>query len=221
MSLRIPHEEIPFLKYNVRKESKLEPVDVKYMTMVKFREDFIRYDFYYNCTDMLFFADRIEPVYNVSKNRTELPDNYKNISTYPMIWEYVSKQFKETKYDVLHIYRDSYQVDEKSLPFEDSGEYDDVPVNTPDSAQSSAKTNEGKTKSGEYWDFLKKVIVGIASCLFMGIFKLVCSLDVVKNWLKEAEVDDEKVKDVRDKIKKVVVNESVINKALGFGDDDE
>lgn len=235
MTLRIPHEEIPLLQYNARKDSKLKPVDVKHMTMVKLHDDFIRYDFYYNCTDVLSLVDRIKPSTmkhdeeydedyeeEYEEEYDESTDHYDDNNSYPIIWEYLSKQFNEIKFDVLHIYNDSYQVYEKSIGavFEDSGEYDDEPANTADSAQSPI-SNEDKRKNGGFSDLFKKAIVGTVSCLFMGIVKIVCSLDAVKNLLKEVEVDDEKMKGMTDKVKKAVVNESVISKTFGLGDDDE
>ncbi len=226
ISLRQPHEEFPFLYYDARK---LTPVDIKYMTMVKFHDDFIRYDFYHNCTDVQSFSDKHEPIDeneddDEEMNMAALTDGNNNTDSYPRIWEYISKQFNEMKFDVLHIYHDSYQVYEKSISraFEDSGEYDDqTNTDTKTPAKSADKTNEdGKSTAGGFSDIIKKGVVGVGSFLFIGITKLICSLDFVKNLLKEVEVDDDKVKNMSKKLGATVVNENTLAK-FGFGDDDD
>lgn len=220
MSLRQPHEEYPFLYYDARYKSNLKPVDVKYMTMVKFHEDFIRYDFYYNCTDVLSFDNRDEPIHQNKYFKKD--DNNTDTDSYPIIWEYVSKQFNEIKFDVLHIYHDSYKVYEKSTSkaFEDSGEYGDQSANTTILVQSSGQAKDEPSTFGEFSGLFKKAVVSVGSFLFIGIVKIICSLDFVKNLLKEADVDDDKVKDLSKKMGKAVVNESVLAKTFGFGSDD-
>lgn len=198
--------------------------------MVKFHEDFIRYDFYHNCTDVLSFGSRDEPIdqneYFKKSDQTcelELCEIDNNTDSYPIIWEYVSKQFNEIKFDVLHIYHDSYQVYDKAIgkTFEDSDEYGDQSANvTILGKQSAGTTKDDGSLFGEFSGMIKKAIVSVGSFLFIGLVKIICSLDFVKNLLREADVDDDKVKDLSKKMGKTVVSESVISKTFGFGSDD-
>lgn len=241
MSLRQPYEDHPFLYYVARfQQRKLKPVDVKYMTMVKFHEDFIRYDFFYNCTDLLCFTEKHELNekdaadgdaaddsidtkfdHQMSSSTTESTETNKTDidSSYPRIWEYVSKQFKVTKYDVLHVFQDSYQIYEKSrqLVNEDNSDYEDETSTTgTNSGQNSDSTTNKESPNG-IPDMIKKGVVGVSSFLLIGILKLIFSLNCVKNLMKEADVDDEKAKGMRKDLGNVV-NKNMAD-TFGFGDE--
>lgn len=203
--------------------------------MVKLHEDFVRYDFYYNCTDLLWFADKHE----LSDGEYETDDfsyseyvdvlssaataDANDTDSYPKIWKYISKQFNTAKYDVLHVFQDSYQIYEKShkIVSEDSSDdYDDnqKSANAVNAGQSSDKANDETSKSKGFSAMIKKAIVGVGSFLFVGILKLICSMDFVKNLMKEANVDDDKAKDIRKSVSNVV-NKNVAD-SLGFEIDD-
>lgn len=238
--MRQPYEQNPFLVYGARFQRKLQlkPVDVKYMTMVKFHEDFIRYDFYYNCTDLLWFTDKHEHELSDEYDETDLiyskyfdvlpsaattADANNDTDSYPIISKYLSKQFNTLKYDVLHVFQDSYQIYEKShkIVGEDSSDdYDDnqKSANAVNAGQSSDKANDETSKSKGFSGIIKKAIVGLGSFLFMGVLKFICSLDFVKNLMKEAAVDDDKAKDLRKSVSNVV-NKNVAD-SLGLELDD-
>lgn len=190
--------------------------------MIKVHEDFIRYDFFHNCTDLLFFKRRNE-LKILGEVRNESVD-VDGTDKYPMIWEYASKRFNTTKYDVLHVFRDSYQIYEKSsqIQTEDSSDYEDK------TSGNSKKSGPGSEKPGTdppskggstISEIIKKGVVGIGSFLFVGILKLICQLEFVKNLMKEADMDEDKAKDLRKSVSNVV-NKNIANK-LGFDDNDD
>lgn len=217
VSLRQPYEERPFLAYVTRfQPEKLTPVNVKYMTLVKFHEDFIRYDFFYNCTDLLWFTDKHEPSDEYDDDDTADETDSQLADSYPRIWEYVSKQFNATRYDVLHVFQDSYQIYEKSSQVKENTEYDDpTSADTTNSGQTSDKIVETTTSKG-FSELIKKTVVGIGSFLMIGLLKMICSLDCVKNLMRDADVDDEKAKEMRKKVSKVV-NMNVAEEYFGIG----
>lgn len=209
MSLTRPYEKYPFLVYGASKQ-KLTPVDVQYMTMLKFHNDFIRYDFFHNCTDVLSFSDK-----------QRISDS-NGTDSFPQIWEYISKQYNVDKYDVLHVFQDAYQIYEKSHPIvynEDSGDDEDDSISKAketNSEQSSDKVNAETPKS------LQKGIVGVGSVLLIGVLKLVGNR-CVKLLMREGNVDDDKAKEGLKKGVSSVSN--VVNKhvagALGLEVDDD
>lgn len=237
VSLRQPYEDSPFLYYVPRfQKLKLKPVDVKYMTMLKFHEDFIRYDFFYNCTELLCFTKKHELIdkdqrddssdsefaHRISSSTTEsTPTNTCDTDSYPRICEYVSKQYKTMKYDVLHVFQDSYQIYEKSrqLVSEDNSEYEDETITlvTKSGKNSDATKNDGSSKSTGFSDTLKKGVVGVSSFLLIGILKFVFSLSCIKNLMKEADVDDDKAKDLRKNMGNLF-NKNVAD-SFGLGDE--
>lgn len=191
--------------------------------MVKFHEDFVRYDFFYNCTDVLWVHVKQplpEPKHNLRNPDQMLSANGTDI--YPVVWDYISKQFNTVKYDVLHVFQDFYQIYEKSIQIvsEDSSDYEDqTPANASNSGQSSDKKDaETLIKTKGFSDMIKKAVVGVGSFLFIGILKLICSLDCVKNMMKETDVDDDKAKELRSRVGNVV-NKNIAN-TFGFGDDE-
>ncbi|KAJ6645752.1 hypothetical protein Bhyg_00961 [Pseudolycoriella hygida] len=211
VSLRQPYDDNPFLTYVARfQKSNLKPVDVKFMKMLKFHDDFIRYDFFFNCTeDVLVLSDRIEQLpepmdYEESLGLQSTDDI--DTDTHPFIWEYMSKRYKTLKYDVLHAFQDSYQIYEKSkhIAYKDNNDYEDEPQSANLSGQSSEKPKVESTKSKGYADMIKKAVVGVGSFLCVGILKFIFSLDCVKNLMKEVDMDDDRAKDLRQSASKVV-----------------
>lgn len=205
VSLRRPNEENPFLKYSGRRQ----PVPVKYMTMVKFHDDFVRYDFFHNCTELEWSTEKQKVAFEFGEAELKSTDQSVDNISYPVIWKYISKQFNQTKFDVLHVYRDNYQIDENSqrIAYEDSSDDDeeDTSMKIADSGSSSNNTNNTKSEgSASTWDLLKKTVVGIFSFLFIAILKCICSLDCVKDLMKVVDVDDEKAKHLRQSVSNVV-----------------
>lgn len=195
------------------------------MTMIKVHEDFVRYDFFHNCTDLLFFERRNElKILDEVAHEFEEDDDVNGTDKYPMIWEYASKRFNTTKYDVLHVFQDSYQIYDKSsqLQIEDSSDYEDkASENLKKSGSGSEKPGTDPPSKGDgsgstISNIIKKAVVGVGSFLFVGILKLICQLEFVKNLMKEADVDDDKAKDLRKSVSNVV-NKNIAS-TLGFGD---
>lgn len=209
VTLTHPFEEVPFLEYHANLAKNLTPVAVKYMTMVKVHEDFVRYDFYYDCTDLLTMS---------KKHKLVMPDATLGKDSYPVIFEYISKQFKAVKYDALHVFNDSYQIYEKSnrIINADNNEYEEqASVDASNSAENLDKTSENPSK---WKKFVEKGLVGAGSFIVVGILKLLFSLDCVKNLMKEAELDDDQAKNLRMNVSNVV-NKNIASQ-LGFDDEE-
>ncbi|XP_037049708.1 uncharacterized protein LOC119084001 [Bradysia coprophila] len=224
VSLRQPYEQYPFLEYiNQRDQPTLEAVNVKYMIMVKAYEDFVRYDFYHDCTDLLFFARKqeltIPNMYNVPE--TSKDDN--GTDKYPMIWSYVSKRFNTTKHDVLHVFQDSFLIYDKwsDVQIEDNSDYKEKKSSENSTKRSSDKAGTNSSSKGDgsnFSDMIKKAAAGVGSCLFIGILKVVFQMDCVKNLMKDVDVDDDRAKELRKNVSNVV-HKNLVN-TLGIEDDD-
>lgn len=205
MSLRRPNEENPFLKYNGRRQA----LNIKYMTMVKFHDDFVRYDFFYNCTELEWSTEKQKVAFEFGEADLKSTDQSVDNISYPIIWKYISKQFNKTKFDVLHVYQDNYQIDENSqrTAYADSSDDDeeDTSTNFTDSGISSNNTNSTKPDtSSSSWDLFMKTVVGIFSFLFIAILKCIFSLDCVKDLMKVVDVDDDQAKILRKSVSNVV-----------------
>lgn len=220
-----PYEKYAFLSYDPgrrKDDMDLQPVAVKYMKMVKVHEDFVRYDFFHNCTDLLWFQKERElpkqQLY-VVQNQSSDADYDTSNDTYPMIWKYTSKRFETVKYDVLHVFQDSYHIYEKSsqIPIEDSSDYEGRPEakSTIQDKTNTDKHSEGNGKGMQ--EMISKAMAAVGSFLFIGILKWIFQMEFVKNLLKEVNVDDEKAEVLRKSVSSVV-NKNIA-KTLGFGYD--
>ncbi|KAG4077379.1 hypothetical protein HA402_009780 [Bradysia odoriphaga] len=224
VSLRQPYEQYPFLEYIIQRDQpNLEPVNVKYMTMVKAYEDFVRYDFYHDCTDLLFFARKQELTIPDLYNIPEAAKDDNGTDKYPMIWSYISKRFNTTKHDVLHAFQDSFLIHDKwsKIQIEDNSDYKDKKSSENSTKRSSEKAGTNPSSngnSGNFSDMIKKAAAGVGSCLFIGILKVICQLDCVKNMMKEADVDDDRAKELRKRVSNVV-HKNLAN-TLGIEDDE-
>lgn len=210
MRLKQPYEEHPFLVYAARK---LKPVNVKYMKMVKVHEDFVRYDFFYNCTDLLWITEKDKLISDANVGGEQSSNNDTDIDSYPQIWKYTSKQFNTMKYDVLHVFQDSYQIYEKSHSNseDNSGNDEESSASSVTNWDQSSENKNANNPNGGTSDFIKKGLAGISSFLFIGILKYIFSLEFVKNLMTQLDVDDDQAKGLRQSVSK-----NLSNKIGGF-----
>lgn len=200
MSLYATHESgamesEPFLRYLPQKHGLKDGLEVKYMSFAKLIDDSVRYDFYYNCSTIMTYFN-LTPIAAASK----------------IIEKYVPR-FHEIRYDLVQIFNETFNMDEK-FGKEINKEYQEFEnVNVEDD---SLRGTNGTVKDADEnsntiaWRSLGSV----GSFLLVGLLKYIMSFECVKNMLKDR--DEEEIKEYRKSI-----SQNISDKVLKFlGDDD-
>lgn len=139
--------------------------------MSKLYNDEIRYDFYYNCSDVLTYFNET----------TRFPTT--------TIMNKTVKRFNEQRYDLVKIFNDTFSIDERYRNYynEEFHEFEDIDFEEPPTAE------DPNSKLPSHF---KKALTGAFSFLFIGILKYVMGLKCVKNFTSDV-IDDEKLKKYR------------------------
>lgn len=149
-----------------------DPVNVKTMSMSKLYRDEIRYDFYYNCSDVLTYFNET----------TRFPAT--------QIMNKTVKRFNETRYDLVKIFNDTFSLDDRY------GKYYNNEVHEFEDIEFIEESQNNMDSDSKFPSHFKKALTGACSFLFIGILKYASSLKCVKNMTQDV-VDDEKVKKYR------------------------
>lgn len=167
VSLTRTLETRPFLVYQSRRAYK-SPVNVNFIAFSKLFDDSVRYDFYYNCSDVLTYFN-------------ETP-----VTPATQIIEKFVRRYNESRYDLVQIFNDTYDIDEKFGKYynEEIPEFDDIDIIDEDFKFRFNSTQTSTTDGSEY---VQKALAGVCSFVFVGILKYISSVDSVKNLLGKDE----------------------------------
>lgn len=167
------------------------------MALSKLFDDSLRYDFYYNCSDVLTYFN-------------ETP-----VAPATQIIQKFVRRLNESRYDLVQIFNDTYDIDEKFGKYynEELPDFDDIDIIDDDFKSSFNSTQKSTTDRSET---VQKVVAGACSFLFVGILKYISTFKPLKNLL--GNKDEEKIQEDKIGIAKKF-NAGAISKY--FGEEDE